>query len=128
MPTGRNGISNGKADYSINGIYSADIGSYHTDINLVATRVGAPDSGANRNQALWAASLSTALNERWGVVGEFSGTEQRGAESTGRWLFAASYNLSKSIALDAGLSRSLRSGNADRSIFAGMTVLLGRLF
>jgi len=31
LPTGHSGISNGKADYAVNGIYSADLGDYHTD-------------------------------------------------------------------------------------------------
>ncbi|MEO8278762.1 MAG: transporter [Ideonella sp.] len=128
LPTGRHGISNGKASYSINGIYSADIGSYHTDFNLVGTRMGFADAGVSRAQVLWATSLSKALNDRWGVVGELSGTRQRGVEATSQILVAASYNVSTSITLDAGASRSLRSGAPDWSLFSGMTMLLGRLF
>ena len=128
LPTGRNGISNGKASYSINGIYSADIGSYHTDLNLVGTRTGAADAGVSRAQVLWATSLSKALNDRWGVVAELSGTHQRGVDSTSQFLLAASYNVSKSITLDAGASRSLRSGAPDWSLFSGITMLVGRLF
>jgi len=41
LPTGRRGISSGKSDYSLNAIYSADIGSYHTDLNLVSGRLRA---------------------------------------------------------------------------------------
>ena len=128
LPTGRSGISSGKANYSINGIYSADLGSYHTDVNLAATRLGVVDGGASRTQALWAASLSKALNDRWGLVGEFSGTHQHGADSTSQFLCAASYNVSRSISIDAGVSRSLRSGVPDWSFFSGVTVLAGRLF
>src|SRR5580765_8249253 len=82
FPTGRRGISSGKSDYSLNAIYRADIGSYHTDLNLVSTRIGAVDPDVNRLQTLWAASLSKSLSERWGVVGEFSGTHQRGVDGT----------------------------------------------
>jgi len=128
FPTGRRGISSGKSDYSLNAIYSADIGSYHTDLNLVSTRIGAVDPGVGRLQTLWAASLSTSLSERWGVVGEFSGTRQRGVDGTSQFLVAVSYNVSKALTLDAGFARSMRSGVPDRSFFTGLTLLGPRLF
>ena len=82
----------------------------------------------SRKQTLWAASLSKSLNERWGIVGELSGTQQHGADSSTQLLFAASYNVSKSLALDAGVARSIRSGVPDSLVFTGLTMLLGRLF
>jgi len=127
LPTARSGLGSDKADWSLNGIYSADSGPWHTDLNLVATRVGAIDPGTGRGQLLWAASLSRALDDRWGLVGEFSGTRQRGVEGSAQFLAAASYNVSKSLALDAGLARSLRSGR-EWSAFAGLTMLVARLF
>ena len=128
LPTGRRAISSGKSDLSLNAIYSADIGAYHTDLNLVTTRVGAVDAGVSRMQTLWAASLSKSISERWGVVGELSGTHQRGVAGTSQLLLAASYNVSKSLTLDAGFAHSLRSGVPDRSFFTGLTVLGPRLF
>jgi hypothetical protein len=128
LPFGRRGISSGKSDYSLNAIYSADIGEYHTDLNLVSTRIGAVDAGVSRAQTLWAASLSKALTERWGIVGELSGTRQRGTDGTGQVLFAASYAVTKTLVLDAGFARSIRSGVPDGSVFAGLTMLIGRLF
>ena len=128
LTTGRRGIGSSKSDYSVTGIYSADLGDWHTDLNLGSTRIGAPDAGTRRTQTLWAASLSTALTERWGVVGELSGTRQGGVDSTRQFLFAASYNLSKSLTLDAGLARSLRSGAPEWSVFTGFTLLGPRLF
>jgi hypothetical protein len=128
LPTAKTGLGSGRSDYSVNGIYSADLGRYHTDLNLVATRVGQVDPGVSRNQILWAASLSTALNDRWGVVGELWGTRQSGAEHSAEFLAAASYNVSRTMTLDAGISRSLRSQVPGWSVFTGLTVLLGRLF
>lgn len=127
LPTAGSGLGSGKTDWSLNGIYSADIGPWHTDLNLVATRVGAVDPGASHGQLLWAASLSRALDDRWGVVGEFSGTRQRGVDGSAQFLAAASYNVSRSLALDAGVARSLRSGR-EWSAFAGLTLLAARLF
>lgn len=128
LPVGRHGIGSDSSDYSLNAIYSADIGDYHTDLNLASTRIGSVDAGVSRKQTLWAASLSKSLNERWGIVGELSGTQQHGAESSTQVLFAASYNVSKSLALDAGVARSIRSGVPDSLVFTGLTMLLGRLF
>jgi len=128
IPTARATLGSGKSDYSVNGIYSADFGRYHTDLNLVATRVGMVEPGISRTQLLWAGSLSTALNDRWGLVGELSGTRQRGTDHTAQALAALSYNVSSSLTLDAGLSRSLRSGAPTWSAFAGLTVLVGRIF
>ncbi len=130
MPSGRHGIgsSSGKADYAINAIYSADLGDWHTDLNLVTTRLGQSDLGASRGQLLWAASLSRALNDQWGVVGEFSGTHERGAESTRQFLLAAGFNAGKRLTLDAGAARSLRSGAPVWSAFTGFTWLAAKLF
>jgi hypothetical protein len=128
LATGKTGISSGHTDWSLNGIYSADLGAFHTDLNLMTTRLGAADVGASRGQVLWAASLSRALDERWGVVGELSGTHQRGADGSSQALVAASYNLSKALTLDFGVSRSLRSGVSDHSVFGGLTVLGPKLF
>ena len=129
-PTGRRGIGSGsgKPDYGINAIYSADLGDWHTDLNLVTTRLGQVDPGASRGQLLWAASLSRALNDQWGVVGELSGTHQRGTENTSQFLFAASCNLNKRLTLDAGAARSLRGGTPVWSAFTGFTWLAARLF
>ena len=127
-PTARRGLGNGQAAYGVNGIYSADIGRWHTDINVLATRFGAADAGTSRLQWLGAAALSTALDDHWGVVGELSGTNQRGIDATRQFLVAASYNVSKRLVLDAGAARSLRSGTPVWSAFTGFTWLAGRVF
>jgi len=126
--TGHAGISGEKTAYTVNGIYSADIGDFHTDINLAATRLGVADPGTSRTQALWAASLSKSVNDRWGWVGELSGTHQGGAGSQSQVLGAASYNVSKTLTLDAGLARAFGSGERRWSFFAGMTMLTGHVF
>jgi len=127
-PTGHEGLSGGKTAYSLNGIYSADLGSYHTDINLSATRLGSVDAGTDRVQRLWATSLSKAFNDRWGGVVELSGTQQRGVGATPQWLAAASCNVSKSMTLDAGVARSFGPQGPQWSLFSGVTVLVARLF
>ncbi len=128
LPTATSGLGSSKTDYSVNGIYSADVAAYHTDLNLILTRIGAIDPGLGRIQTTWAASLSRQLDSRWGIVGEMSGTRQSGAHSTAQFLVAGSYNASKSLTLDCGISRGLTSASPNWSIFAGITVLVSRLF
>jgi len=131
VPTGKSGIGfgSGKPDYAVNAIWSADFGGvWHTDINLLASRLGQTDPGASRTQWLFAAALSRQLDDRWGLVGEFSGTRQGGAEDSRQLLVAASYNVSKRLTLDAGAAKSLRRGDSTWSAFAGLTWLAARLF
>jgi hypothetical protein len=131
IPTAKQGLGtgSGKPDYSLNSIYSADFaGSWHTDLNLAATRLGQEASGAAQTQWLWAAALSRSFGERWGVVGEFSGTDQRRAADTSQFLLAATCNVSKRLTLDAGMARSTRSGPPAWSAFTGLTWLAARLF
>ena len=129
-PTGKSGIGfgSGKPDYGINAIYSGDFGAWHGDVNVAASRLGQVDPGASRTLWLLAASLSRQLDDRWGVVGEVSGTSQGGAEDSRQLLLAASYNVSKRLTLDAGAAKSLRRGDSTWSAFTGLTWLAARLF
>jgi len=128
FPTAHSSPGSGKSDASLLGICSADIGAYHTDLNLGFTRVGAVGPGVAHGQVLWAAALSRSFLQRWGAVGEVSGTQQSGAKSTSQVLLAATYNIAKTLTFDAGFAHSLRSGVSDHSLFAGLTVLGPRLF
>ena len=128
FPTAKDGLGSGETDYSLNGIYSTDLGKYHADINLLATRLGRIDANQGRWQTTWAGALSRPLTERWGAVAEFSGTRQSGAPNTAQFLLAASYNFSRRIVFDAGASRGLNRASPDWALFTGVTVLLGRIF
>jgi hypothetical protein len=126
--SGAPGVGSGSAAYSVNGIYSADLGVFHADVNLLANRADATGPGVSHLQTLWAASLSRPLGERWGFVGEFSGTNQHGGVATTQFLLAATRIVSRSLVLDAGMARALRSGAPDASAFMGFTLLGPRLF
>jgi hypothetical protein len=70
LPTARTELGSGHSDFGINGIYSSDFAdNWHTDVNLAATRMGGVDEGVARWQKSWAAALSRALTDQWGVVG-----------------------------------------------------------
>jgi len=128
LPTGHSGIVSGKTDTTLNAIYSADIGDWHTDLNLAAIHLGAPDAGTSHQQTLWAASLSRPLNDAFGLAGELSGTHQSGAGSASQFLFAASYSVTKSLVLDAGMARRVSGGAPTTQAVAGFTWVAWRLF
>jgi hypothetical protein len=127
-PTGRSGVGAGNAAYSLNAIYSHDIGVSHIDINLNATRSDGAAPGTGSVTIGWAAALSRALDDRWEVSAELSGTNQRGPGAASQALFALAYTVSRSLVLDAGFAGSLHAGSAGPSVFCGFTMLGPRLF
>lgn len=127
-PTANDVIGSGKADYILNGIYSADFSGNHLDLNLGATHLGAINDGEGRAAYNWASAISRNLDEKWGVFGELSGIYQRGAPSLSQFMAGASYNFSKRVVFDAGASTGLVSAAQDWTVFAGVTVLADKLW
>ncbi len=122
------GSGSGGTDVSVNGIYSADIGVLHTDVNLLVTRLARVATDESQVQTLYAAALSGNLNARWGIVGELSGTHQHGADPTAQGLCAASYSAKRTIIFDGGVAKGFLSGASPWSVFLGVTALAGRVF
>ena len=128
LPTAKSGLGSGGTDVFVTAIYSADLpAGLHTDVNLEATRLQRVDAGSGRTQWLWAAALSKVLDDRWGLTIEPSGTRQKGVDGTAQLLGAVTFNASRRLVLDAGLARSLRHGERERSAFAGITWLAVQL-
>jgi hypothetical protein len=129
LPTARSGLGSGETDYTLNGVYSADLpAQLHVDLNLSPTYLRHVEAGTAHTQWLWAAAVSRALNDRWGLVVEPSGTRRGGTQSTAQLLGALSYNVSAALVLDSGFAFSVKNGGKDRSFFAGLTWLALRLF
>lgn len=126
-PTASSAIGSGKADWTINTIYSRDFGDLHMDANLNATRLGAPDPGAARMQTGASASFSIPLDEHWSATWELSGQHNSGAPASAQMLAALGYMPNKRLALDIGLARGLAPGAARYSLFTGMVLPLARL-
>ncbi len=122
MPSSKSGLGNTKADYTLNGIFSKDIGDFHLDLNLNTTRIGAPDAGTGRSQTGISSSLSTSLSEKWGVVGELSGTHQSGTPNNAQFLTALTYSPSKRMTIDFGLAKGLNKDSPDWAVFTGIVV------
>ncbi len=129
LPTAGDVLGSGKADWTLNTIYSKDAGKLHMDFNLNATRLGAPDPGAARMQIGASASFSHPLeDERWAATWELSGTRNAGAPSTAQFLAALSYAPTKRLTMDAGFARGLAPGSPDWQVFAGLVVPVAQLW
>jgi hypothetical protein len=127
-PTANHAIGSGKSDWTVNAIYSRDIGALHIDANLNETRLGAPDPGAARMQTGASVSFATAVDEHWSADYELSGSANPGAPSTAQALVAAVYMPNKRLEFDAGFTRGLTSATPHWSLFAGFVVPLAKLW
>jgi hypothetical protein len=127
LPTAKDSIGSGKADYTLNTIFSKDIGQVHMDANASLTRLGAWDPGTGHAQAGLSASFSTAVAEQWGATAELSGTHHAGTANSGQLLLAAAYSPSKLATFDFGVARGLHAPSSGWSMFGGMVVPLAKL-
>jgi hypothetical protein len=122
-------LGSGHADTTVNAIFSSDFApSWHTDVNVNETRVGVASGQPHAWQTGWAAAFSRTLSDRWGAVGEFSGTHQAGTPSTAQFLAAASWNQSPAAVFDFGAARGLNDASPRWQVFAGVTARLAKLF
>jgi hypothetical protein len=126
-PTAARALGVGKPVWLVNGIFSADLGALHLDMNLGDAHASVHDPNASPWQTTWAAAISWPLSANWGAAFELSGAHQRGNATTSQALVAVSYNLSHRVSLDAGSAYGLTRAAHDRSLFAGATVLIGQL-
>ncbi|TFW30661.1 transporter [Duganella callida] len=128
IPTAKDTIGSGHPDYTLNGIYSQDLGAVHMDANLNVTRLGGAQPDSGRAQTGWATSFSVPTGERWGLIGELSGTHVRQQPNTAQLLLAATYSVNKNLVIDFGAARGLTSASQDWSLFSGVVLPLAKLW
>ncbi len=128
LPTAKTTIGGGKTDFTVNGIVSQDLAKLHLDANLNLTRVGAIDVETGRLQTGLSAALSTPLAERWTLATELSGTRREGVDSTAQALVALAFSPSKRMTIDVGVSKGLRAGARDWSMFSGIVIPVADLW
>ena len=126
FPTAKSSLGSGKNDYLVNGIFSADMGAMDFDFNLAYTRLGSVDEGEGRGEIDWAGALSGKLGGRWGWAGELSGTGRRGTSGSTQVLAALTYQPSRTLVFDCGLSHDLNRHTDETTLFAGFAVLFDR--
>jgi len=127
VPTAAHNLGVGKAAFIGNGIFSTDLAGMHLDLNAGGTRFSTHTSGVSRWQDAWAAATSWSLSRTFGAALELSGTQQRGMPTQSQVLGAITCARSAHLVLDAGLAYGLTRNAHDTSLFAGATVLLGKL-
>lgn len=127
-PTAKEGLGSGKTDYLVNGIYSTELSGNTIDLNVNYTELGEALPGESRQQWGWATTWSRPLNDIWGVAAELSGYTRQGAQSSSQFLGALSYNMSRRVVWDAGFSAGLTPAAPTWSVFAGVSILAGKLW
>ena len=127
-PTANDSIGSGKADFTLNTIFSRDLGPVHMDANLNATRLGVFDDGTGRTQFGASASFSGALSDHWGLTGELSGTHRSGTPNGTQVLAAVTYSPSRRLTFDIGVARAFRPTPATTQLFAGVVFPLAKLW
>ena len=128
LPTAKDTIGSGKADYTLNSIYSKDLGKVHMDANLNFTRLGAFEAGSSPTQTGLSASFSVPVADQWSATAELSGTRRNGAASTAQWLAAATYSPSKRLSIDFGVAKGMNPASQDWSVFSGVVVPIAKLW
>jgi hypothetical protein len=128
LPTAKDEIGSGHADYELNTIFSRDIGPVHLDANLNATRLGLADPGTGRTQLGASASFSGALSGHWGLTGELSGTHRSGTDNGTQVLAALTYSPSKFLTFDIGAARAFRPTPGTTQLFAGVVFPIAKFW
>jgi len=127
LPTAPQTIGSQQTDYLVTGIYSAGIGPLGIDLNLGYTRLGGAPEGEGKNQLFWAASTAYGLTKRWSIAGELAGTVRRDVKPFTQILTSTSYFFTPRIVGDTGVSFGLNGASQEWTLFAGMTILLGKV-
>ena len=128
LATAKDTLGSGRADYTVNTIYSRDFGAVHLDANLNATRLGVADPGTSRTQVGSSASVSTPLSDHWSLTGEWSGTHRGGADNGMQVLAALAYSPTKRLTFDIGIARAPQPSPGGTSVFAGVVFPITKLW
>jgi hypothetical protein len=128
LPTAKEATGSGKADYTLNGIFSKDFGKLHMDANLNFTRLGEADAGTSRAQTGLSAAFSLPVADKWSAIAELSGVRHNGEAGTSQLLTALAYSPSKWLTFDVGIAKGLTSASQDWSVFTGVVMPIARLW
>ncbi len=128
LPTAPKTVGSGQTDYLVTGIYSGVIGPLGIDLNLGYTRFGGTVSEGGKDQLFWAASTAYGLTDKWSVAGELAGTMRNNVKPFTQVLTSTSYFLSPGLVGDLGAAFGLNGASQEWTLFAGMTILLGKVW
>ena len=128
LPTAPETISRQQTDYLITGIYSVGIGHMGVDLNVGYTRLGGTSSGRGKNNLFWAVSTAYGLNKLWSLASELAGTVRRDVKPFTQLLTSTSYFFSPRLVGDTGIAFGLNGASQEWTLFAGMTILVGKVY
>jgi len=124
------GLGSGEPDETLMLLLSRDLGPFHADANLLATRLGQPaaDGGGSVFQPAATLSVSRTLDEQWSLTAEvywIGATSENPLILSNLWALA--FKVSPRLVLDAGLDAGISHGAQKLSLFAGLTVGMFRV-
>ncbi len=128
IPSAKDSIGSGKADYTLNAVFSKDIDKLHVDANLNATRVGLQEADTARTVVGIATSFSLPITDKWQAVAEPSATHQSGKPATAQFLTALAFSPNKNLTLDFGIAKGLNKASQNYSLFAGLVMPIAKLW
>jgi hypothetical protein len=128
LPTAGSTIGSGRTDYSVNAIYSRDIGSLHLDANANLARLGEHEDHTGRVQRGLSTALAMPLSPQWSAVAELSGSQRDGVPATGQWLVGTTFSPSKTLTIDAGVAHGTTSASPSWSFFTGLVIPVAHLW
>jgi hypothetical protein len=127
VPTAKNNLGSGKTDYLVNGIYSTELSGNTIDLNLNMIELGYVQPGQARQQFGWAAAWSSQIDSTWGIAAELSGYIDRGTAPGNQFLAAVNYAMSRRVVWDTGFATRISQAGPKWSLFAGVSILVGRI-
>lgn len=128
IPTAPQTVGSQQTDYLVTAVYSLGVGSLGIDLNLGYTRLGGAPEGEGKNQLFWAASTAYGLTKRWSVASELAGTVRQSVKPFTQFLASTSYFFTPRFVGDTGAAFGLNGSSQEWTLFAGMTILLGKLW
>jgi len=128
LPTAPQTISRQQTDYLITGIYSTEIGRIGVNLNVGYTRLGGTASGRGKNNLFWAVAPTYELTKRWAVGSELAGTVRRDVKPFMQLLTYTNYFFLPRLVGDTGIAFGLNGASQEWTLFAGMTILLGKVW
>jgi len=128
LPTAPSTIGSQHTNYIATGIYSLSRGPLGVDLNLGYTRLGDAPSGTGKDRVFWAASAGYAITPRWGMGGEFAGTARQSVKPFAQFLAFTNYVVAPRVVADTGRAFGLNGASQEWTAFAGLTILVGKVF
>jgi hypothetical protein len=98
------------------------------ELNVGYTRLGGTSSGRGKNNLFWAVVTAYGLTKPWSLAGELAGTVRRDVKPFTQFLTSTSYFLSPRLVRDTGIAFGLNGASQEWTLFAGMTILLGKVY